>query len=741
MPTDLTRQYSTANIPTSDIGETVDQLMRVSKDSRKAYERRWYDNNFFDDGYHFRYLRRTDNKIIDLSERSTLWAPMRAIPKASRQVRGIANLMLSNDPTPIVYPEKVYKDAFPDPNEYEQAKQEANRVAKTSGHWLTEEFKKQEMNEKLAHMVILAAKHSVSWMQVWPDAIDEAIRTQVYDAFDIYTVSTLTEVKDLPYIGKGIPQIISQIKANENYDPMQLEKISPDNKHASSEIKDAYMRTRYGRDYENDQTATLILKEFFIKEYINSFNRDRIAAQENGGEILQGKKEGDMVMRHVFVAGNIWLLDEYVNLPDYPFVDFRFEPGSIYQVPLIERFIPQNKSYDMLVSRAERFSHTMITGAWAKKQGEQYKIDNSAGGQVVEYQTTPPVPMPLPSIPGFYFNLMQMIQNNIEEQGVSTSILGKVPAGVKAASAIESLKESEYANLVIPQRRLKGTVKRIAEKFLDIADSHFVTPQTVYYMEKGEPQYFDIIGKEAIKKRAAVGIETPQSITPISKEYRVDIEIQSGMAYTHEGKKAAAKELGDYMLQLAQLGVLPPTVVSIFMQTMLETYQFGPTGEVMEAMKAVEGQGNLTDEQIQAVKVAVLEVLKDAGVVGPEADQKMVDSTKVGVVEALRDTGMIDKENDGGSPKEQVEALSKVQDMKLKEEKHEAEMAKIRQDIEIKDDQSTQDMAIKEKSAQADLRMKQVEKAHALSLKEKMAKVKARQMKEGGNNATNKGKK
>ena len=732
MARDYIRDYSTAKIPTADIGQTVDELMTTSKDSRKSHERRWYDNNFFDDGHHFRYLRRTDNKVVDLSERSTLWSPMRAIPKASRQIRGIANLLISNDPIPVVYPEKIYKQAFPTPEEHQQALEEAKRVAKTSGHWVEEEFKKQSLPEKIAHMVILAAKHSVSWLQVWPDAVDETIKTQVYDAFDIFTYGTITEVSDLPYMIKGVPMIIANIKANENFDPAQLEKISPDNKQASSEIKDAYMRTRYGRDYQTDQTATVILKEAYIKEYLNSENRDRIAAQPNGGEILQGKKEGDMVIRQTFVAGNIWLRDEYINLPDFPFVDFRFEPGPIYQVPLIERFIPQNKSYDMLVSRAERFSHTMITGAWAKKQGEQYEVNNTAGGQVIEYQTTPPVPVPLPSIPGFYFNLMQMIQGNIEEQGVTTSILGKVPQGVKAGVAIESLKEAEYASLVIAQRRLKSTVKRIAEKFLDIADDHFVTPQTVYFLEKGEPQYFDVIGAGALKKRKDLNIETQGDITPLKKDYRVDIEIQSGMAYTKEGQKAAAKELGDYMVQLAQLGILPPDVVTIFLQTLLETYQFGPVAEIMEKMKEVEGMGNFTDQQIQAMKIAVLEVLKDAGVIGPEAEEKLVDSTKIGVVEALKDTGLIDKDNEGGTLKDQVEAASKVQDMKLKQEEHELKMQQMEQEINIKDEASKREGRLKEVQTAHNLAIKEEESDQKRKLGEKMSKAQRQAVRKGG---------
>ena len=56
--------------------------------------------------------------------------------------------------------------------------------------------------------------------------------------------------------------------------------------------------------------------------------------------------------------------------------------------------------------------------------------------------------------------------------------------------------------------RVKGVAKRTAEKMLDYADDYFVTPKTVYYMEKGEPQYFDIIGASAMEKRQDLKIDT-----------------------------------------------------------------------------------------------------------------------------------------------------------------------------------------------------------------------------------------
>ena len=69
----------------------------------------------------------------------------------------------------------------------------------------------------------------------------------------------------------------------------------------------------------------------------------------------------------------------------------------------------------------------------------------------------------------------------------------------------------------------------------------------------------------------------------------------------------------------------------------------------------------MSDEDIMKIKVALLEASKEAGMVGPEHDQKLVDSTKVGVAEALKDTGVIDavtRPEPQVQPKSLAESLS-----------------------------------------------------------------------------------
>lgn len=646
--------FTTSDVKTKNMGQVVDDLTREAKNKRRNFERHWYDNNFFDDGHHYRFLQRSTNKIVDLSERSTIFVPTRAIPKASRQIRGVANLLMSNEPVPVIYPEKVSVSQYPedgntDPNtmkpvpgsDYDNALKEAKRVAKMSGHWVEEEFRKHEMMEKLAQMLVLTAKHSVSYMQIWPDDVEEAIRTKVYDAFDIYLIGDLTSIYDSPFIIKGVPRLIAQIKADEKFDEAQLAKLNADNREASSELKEAYKRARYGGNPTSDHNSRIIQKEAFIKEYLNDDNMATIRRQndDNTEAILKNRKEGDPVIRQVFTAGGVWLRDKYINLPDYPFVDLRLEPGPIYSVPLIQRFIPANKSLDSVISRLERYTHTMVTGTWLKKRGEQFKINNVAGGQIIEYDSTVPVQGQIAPIPQFFFNFIGLLNSFIEEQGVSTTALGKIPAGVKAARAIEGLKETEAANLRIASRQLKGTIKKVAEKFLDLADQHFVKPQTVFFLEKGEPRYFDIIGASALEGRKKLKVDTPEGVIPLKKDYRVEIEIESGLGITKSGQRANVKELIDTMLLYSKEGLIPPQAVQVVMEKWLETYQFGGTAEFMEALKEFEGKP-LTDEQIEQMKLAIIEVMKDmqkAGIL-PTSEQR-VEEGKVAAAEVLRDTG------------------------------------------------------------------------------------------------------
>lgn len=644
----MAEQMPTDELTTPQVAQAVDSFVRMCEDQRKPFERRWFNNNFFDDGYHFRFVSRTTGRIIDQENKNSI-SPERAIPKASRQIRGVANLLLQPEYIPVIRPENVTRANYgEDKQSFEEALKIAKDIAKKTGHWVTEEFKSQEINDKFTLMCLLTAKHGVSYLQTVADPVKEKLDSIVRDAFDVYVIGTLQEIYDSPMCVIATPVLISEIKANELFDEEQLKKISPDNKFASSEIKEAYMRTRFGNSTQSDYGATLILKEAYIKEYINKNNIDKIA--EDLGDDYKGKKQGDLCIRHIFCAGGVWLYDKYTNLPRYPLVDLRFEPGPIYQVPLIERFIPANKSLDIVMSRVERYTNSMVVGVYQKRKGENFQINNSANAQIIEYEQTPLTQMAVSPVPQFVFQFMSALDKIIEEQGASTSTLGNVPTGVKSGIAIESVKETEYANLKIPASRLRLATKRVAENLLDLADNYFVNPQNVALLEQGEPQYFDVIGKSAIQKRQELNIGTPEGVVPLSKTSQVDIQVESGLGFTESGRRKTMNEIANFMAQMAGAGYLSQEAVQVIVLKFLDTFGYGATQEFIDAMDNGTQGSPLSENQLLQMKTSLLEALKESGQVGPEADQKLVDSTKLGVAEAMKDLDMLNKPQQQETP-------------------------------------------------------------------------------------------
>ena len=450
------------------------------------------------------------------------------------------------------------------------------------------------------------------------------------DAFDLYLKGELDDLQDSPFVIEAFPRLISEIKADNNFDPELTENITADNKHASSEIKEAYLKARYGTGTPNDFTATLIQKEAWIKTPVTQDNLKDIkemASPNNEFEV------GRTAMRHTITAGGVKLLDEYLDMEFYPYVPIQLEAGPLYQTALIERFIPANKSLDIAMSRIERYANTMITGTWLRRKGENFDFTNIPGGQVLEYETTPPTQGQMASIPPFMFQYIEMLNRIIEEQGASTTALNQLPQGVKSGKAIEMVKATEYANLKIPSEQLKIAVQKIAEIMVNYA-ADFVLPISVGDMNsQGDVTNYQLVGE---RRNNIQGLE-PLNAVVIKKGTKVNIEVEAGLGFTSEGKKETMQQIVTYMSELAQQGLISSDAVKVVTQKFLNIFQFGSTQEFMDNWDKGNQTTPLSEQQLQQMKVAMLETLKDAGIVGQEADKRLVDSTKVGVLEAQND--------------------------------------------------------------------------------------------------------
>ncbi len=636
------------SVKTDSFGMLVEELTSQAITQRRKHERRWYDNNFFDDGYHFRVISKETGRVIDTIGKLTGFVE-RSIPRASLQIRGVSNLLYSAEPYPVVYPKRVSMSEFMnvtgqlDQARYDQAMKQSKDAAHKQGIWLSNEWETQDLGIKLIDMILLAAKNSVSYMQVWTE--DGKMKTKVFDAFDIICFGDKRDLKTLPFVTKTDQMNIEEAQTSDLFDPDMAKKLSADNKYATSEIKDAYMRARYGSKMGDKQQASIIIKETFMKEYLSEDNwKSVIKKSENESNLMDGKSRGDMVMRHGFSGAGITLKDEYIDYDEYPFAYLRFEPGPIYGVPFIERFIPQNKSLDVIMTRLEKWVNSMVVGIYQKRKDENFQVSNFPGGQMVEYEVTPLTQMQNSSVGATPFNVIELLNKYIDEQGATTAALSQLPQGVKSGNAIESLKSTDYANLKIPTLMLKKCIKQIAELMLERAHKDYMEPQEVEHLKDSEPYYFDVIGRRGYDLSQQVNKRLPQDVVPIDKDVKVRIEIEPGLGLTMDGKRQAMQQIITFMIQLKPLGVVNDEALKLIIKRFLETFGYGSTQEFMEILDQMPPQ-DVTEDAIQKMKVAMLEVMKDTGAVGPEADQKMVDTTKVGILEALKESGIVDKLN------------------------------------------------------------------------------------------------
>jgi len=105
------------------------------------------------------------------------------------------------------------------------------------------------------------------------------------------------------------------------------------------------------------------------------------------------------------------------------------------------------------------------------------------------------------------------------------------------------------------------------------------------------------------------------------------------LGYTKEAKKAAARELGEFMIQLAGIGLMNPETVKIYVQKLFDLYGFGMTQDIIESMEQGMTSGQMNENQIMNMKVAMAEVMNDA----MPTPEERISEGKIATAETLKD--------------------------------------------------------------------------------------------------------
>jgi len=517
-----------------DVVSKVETLWKQLEDARFRYTRQWYINWAFYENNHFVWWRKSTQTVDRVNPpKGTV---LRAIPKARRQVEGVQNLILSAEPRWVVIPDEQTENA--------------EEVAKRVNQFLQEGWQHWNIRALLDELVLYALIYPYAVLEVGFDAIKDDIYVDVYDAFDIAVPLNIKDIEEAPYVIKTTIMTKADLEANPNFS--NTSKVVYDNRLAASQMKEARLSDKFASfkpQYEEFQTV--IVKEAWIKE----------------------KTKDGIRMRVITVAGGQKLREEVYDMHQYPFVLYKPFSGPIYQPAFIEKLIPLNKSLDVFVSQIENFTNVMVRGRYLKQKMATISRLVNEDGEIVEYDTVPPQPMEIPTLPNFLFVHTNNLEKWVEESGTSTAALGKVPRGVRAYKAIESLKQSDFANLRVPIMNLQDTVQKLSEKIIDLAATHYLLPKTIYRMgDEDQPDYFKVIGEEGLNHPLGQELAERENAIVIKKSFRVKASIESALSYTEEGKR-------DTLRELYSAGLIDK-------RTLLEGFKFGNVGEILERTKA-----------------------------------------------------------------------------------------------------------------------------------------------------------
>lgn len=512
-------------------------------DATFKYRRQWYLNDNFYNGKHFVWWRRSTGTIDRIQPpKGTV---LRSIPKASRQIDSIQNLLLANRPRWVVYPE-------PGGTEEGVISEESQKIAQKSAQWLEFQWDRLNMDEKIADLAHFALKYPFGFLEV---GYDEDIWVAVWDAFDIQFQPEVSSIYDSPCLIKSVNKNVIDVRNNTNYNENRL-KVQGSMRYTPDEMKDMLLVEKFGYHRTKDQDETCVLKEYYFKEFPKEAN-------------------GETRIRIVTIANDgILLRNELTEMKEYPFIMYAPKSGSLFQPAWIERLIPSNKSLDLIISNIETFFHLMNKGYWIKHRNANVSRILNESGQFIEWDVVEPKQATLGSIPGYVFNHIANLEKWIEEQSTSSVSVGRIPRGIKAYKAIESLKQSDVANLGVATTKLETAIEKCAEIMLDYAEKYYTEPRTVYRLQEEKPEYFNVIGGNSMTEGT--------NAIPLKSSYKVDVSVESGLAYTEEGKRQT-------MLELYSAGLVPAEKV-------LEVFKFSGVGELLRAAQA-EKQVSMIDTQ------------------------------------------------------------------------------------------------------------------------------------------------
>jgi hypothetical protein len=548
----------------------INRLFSEAAEARKRYDWKWFLYGLWVRGYHYARYSKETKQII--GKAPTDGRPQVVINKIYPTLRAVRNYALRNKPKAQVIPETV---------------SDANQLkgAMKATKFLEYIHEQQRLRPKLKASVFQALETSSAWWQVLFDGTD--ITVNEADVFDVYVDPKARDYRNARYIILAVSRSIEALKENPLYQDAKavLDEITPDNKRSASSYKEMLL------DYDNkgvgvssankDETSgTVIVKECWYldhnKVYVATIAGDRLIRkpQEQQTSIL-------------------------------PFFQLRADimPFSLYGEGWVKNLIDPQKMINSAMSSLAEYNLMMNKVKVVTERGSGIRSYNNQHGQFLEvkrgFRLDQVSPAPISN--AIYQQLDYAIRFFEDIGSMHDAMSGRVPAGAKSGRAIESLQLGDANNMSELVENIEDFLEDVYEYILYLAANVYQDMRQITLPDMtGQDTYLRVVG-ETSPVAQEFEQNQPEDVIVLRDKNIVDVQIQSYLSYTPEGKRDSVKEL--YQM----LPDLPPEVL-------LEAYGVGNTAELVESIMKKRAE-----DQVMALQQQQMQTQQEQDLAQPES--------------------------------------------------------------------------------------------------------------------------
>lgn len=303
--------------------------------------------------------------------------------------------------------------------------------------------------------------------------------------------------------------------------------------------------------------------ESAYKEMLNMMTKSGNSGASKGDGLVLVKetwmKKGDKVMVVTWTDEAVHRVEK-TTFKSLPFVLYKpdITPGQLYNEGWVKPLIPMQKAINYLQRKILQYNVSMAMGSWVTDQESGVKMISNESGQFIVKnrgsELTSITAQPLNSTPFNQLNDLYRQFQNIS--GVQEALLGRAPAGVTAAIAIESLVSNAVANFADLIDNLAISMSNLGECILDVAYQNYGVTKTVKVVDASGNESVVKVGGRDAKISDQEYVEGKAMRLPERAEVRV--KVIEGTAYTRQGKQ-------EILMNLRKMGLMDGrTVLSEF---------------------------------------------------------------------------------------------------------------------------------------------------------------------------------